>query len=487
MMYSTGKECPFGTKHMDLSLISITARCAGIRFVSCLGAALLMWAGSSHGSTPNADRDYLFESEAHGGRVVLPSSTQVSRSSETKSAGVQYQAFDGRYHDLVQHRGHYVAVLLPGSVNGGEFFTPDHIEEMLDRLDVLYVLYQELLHIEPAGSGLLNIAFVSQTCGMGCGLVGSKGIEILSDPVNYRNIIRELDAGRLETILVHEMAHNFDGFSQYLHYLPDHAHAWTDIFEFFAPYRYARGTLNNEIADDVYHSTVSTVWRKYVADESADWETCVKQQACEEAGLSANNLWAMPYYRIEKIHGVEALLKSFDFIADYSRQYPPPQSVQQKEDLRILSLAVGAGENIACVVDSLKWSLSTDARDELQRRFGGSDPFCADADQDGVSAVSGDCDDNDPFRNIFSQEIAANGLDDDCDELVDEERLVESDHGTEQDNFVGQVQTRLPFEVDGSAADSADRDEFRFPLTSSGRARVTICANDQFKGWAAAL
>ena len=52
-----------------------------------------------------------------------------------------------------------------------------------------------------------------------------------------------------------------------------------------------------------------------------------------------------------------------------------------------------------------------------------------DIDQDGFSRIDGDCDDRDPGRNILAEEIAANGLDDDCDELVDEEQLVEGGPG----------------------------------------------------------
>ena len=472
---------------MDLPLKAETARNAVIWVLNCIGAVLLLWATSSYGNSSSPGRDYLFETEARGGFVVARSSTEASRPSVKQSSATSYQAFDGQSYDLVEHHGHYVTVLLPSSPDEGMFFTPDHLEEMLDRLDMLYVLYRELLHVEPAGSGSLNIAFVPQTCGMGCGMIGSKGIEILSDPRNYESIIRELDAGRLETILVHEMAHNFDGFSQYLHYLPDHAHAWTDMFEYFAPYRYARDSLNNEAPDDIYNSPVRSVWKKYIAEETADWKSCVKEQACEEIGMTANNLWAMLYYRIETMYGVEALLDSFTYIAEYARKHPPPQTDQQKEELRILSLAVGVGANIACDMDSLKWPLSAEIRNELQQNFGDGRSVCDDADQDGLSAVNGDCDDNDPARNIFSQEIANNGLDDDCDELVDEDMLIETQHGNNPDNFVGQVQTRLPFEVEGSASDSEDRDTFHFPLTPSGRTRVTICANDEFTGWAVAL
>jgi len=472
---------------MDLRLNAATARNAVIWILNCIGAVLLLWATSSHGSTQAASRDYLFTSEANGGHIEYAAHTQSSRSHSKQTQPATYQSFAGQSFELEEHRGVYVNVLLPQSVDEGLFFTSDHIEELVDRLDLLYVLYRELLQVEPAGQGLLNIAFVGQTCGMGCGLLGSRGIEILSHPLNYENIIRELDAGRLEKILVHEMVHNFDTFSKYLHYLPDHAHAWTDMFEFFAPYRYARGTLNNEAPDDVYNSPVSSVWKSYVTDESASWESCVRDQACEDAGLPANHLWAMLYYRIESMHGVEALLDSFQFIQEYASSSTPPESEAEKEGLRILSLAVGVGANIACYMDALKWPVTDSVRNELKQRFGNGSSFCADFDRDGFSAINGDCDDQDSGRNILSNEIPGNGIDDDCDELVDEEHLVEAGQGDDPDNFPATVQARLPFQVDGSASDSEDTDGFRFPLSGTRRARVTLCAADKFRGWAVAL
>ena len=66
------------------------------------------------------------------------------------------------------------------------------------------------------------------------------GIEIKQDASNYDRIIIDLDAGKLDSILAHEMAHNFDLYWNYLHYLPDHGHAWTNMFEYFAPFRFAR-------------------------------------------------------------------------------------------------------------------------------------------------------------------------------------------------------------------------------------------------------
>ncbi len=193
-------------------------------------------------------------------------------------------------------------------------FTADHLEELLDRLDILYTTYRDLMQGEPLGSGPLTIAFVPETCGLACGYIGSKGIEVKQGPNNYKNIILDLNAGRLDTVLTHEMSHNFDLYWNYLHYLPDHGHAWTDMFEFFAPFRFAREQHKQQQPDDLYQSPSNSVWKPYLADASANWEKCVRDQLCHADGFTENHLWAMIYYRIEALHGIDAVLQSFAYL-----------------------------------------------------------------------------------------------------------------------------------------------------------------------------
>lgn len=477
-----------GRMQMDQHLKNVAVRHAVISVINSLGVLLLLWPLSVGAISSQQDHDYMLPADVKGGYVVSPSHTELTRTksshpSAKQSTSVSYQAFSGNTHDLLEHTGRYVRLLLPAEAP----FTPDHTEELIDQLDMQYVLYTELMHAEPYGGGLLNVAFLPETCGYGCGLLGFKGIEILSDPLNYENIIRELDAGRLGAILVHEMVHNFDRYSKYLHYLPDHPHAWTDFFEFFAPYRFARTSRNNEVPDDAFDTSVRAVWKDYVTNDAANWQTCVKDQACGDTGLTANNLWAMLYYRIENLHGVEAVIGSFEFLADYAATHLESFSADEKEGLRILSLAVGAGSNISCYMDSLKWPVAPDVRAELQKRFGSAGPQCRDADGDGFNAVTGDCDDNDPARHILAPEIPGNGLDDDCDERIDEATLVEVTSNKHPDNYVNVAQATLPFEVDTRIVDSEEYDTFQFPLGETSRARVTLCSEGDFKGWAVAL
>jgi hypothetical protein len=434
-----------------------------------------------------AGKDYLHSEYVNGGRIVGRSFIESAASQNKTAGGVQYESFDGLGYELHENPGRFVNVLLPGPSDGNPLFTADHVEEMVDRLDLLYAEYAGLLDYEPTGQGLLTIAFIPRTCGAGCGLLGHKGIEITTDAWIIENIVRELDAGRLETILVHEMVHNFDPFSEYLHYLPDHAHAWTDFFEYFAPYRYSRNSLRKNSPDELYDSPIRSVWKKYIADETANWERCVRDRACEDSGLSANNLWAMLYYRVESLHGVGAVLNSFRFLREYAKSHYSPRTELEKENLRILSLAEGVGADISCYMDELKWPVSGSVRNELQKRFGGSGALCPDLDRDGFSLITGDCDDSDAAVHAFNPEVASNGRDDDCDGLVDEQVLVEWELGPGADNFQGKFQTQLPFEATGSSSTINDVDEFQFSLGRSQRVRVTLCANDQFEGWAVAL
>jgi hypothetical protein len=471
---------------MELCYKWLTARSAVILLLMFMGNFAFLWASPVFAFNPQSDKDYLLPEQTKGGFISQPSSLESTGSAAKTSSISSYTAFDGSTHQLLENRGRYVNVLIPQSYDDGAFFTADHIEEMVDRLDMLYVLYSEIMQDQPAGNDLLTIAFVPQTCGMACGLVGAKGFEILSDPRNYEAIIGELDAGRLERILLHEMAHNFDLRSALLHYLPDHAHAWTDMFEFFALFRYSRSGSRDEAPDDLYNSPVSSVWKVYVTNESANWQHCVIEDGCADMGLSANNLWAMLYYRIEALYGIDAILESFDYLRDYASTSRPPSSIEEKEGVRTLSLAMGAGVNIACYLDDLKWPITAELRAELNQTFGSNNALCADLDGDGYSAINGDCDDTNASRNIGMAEIGSNGIDDDCDKMIDEPGLVESDAGNSADNFVAPVKTAIPFEVKASSSNPDDRDSFSFSLPSSQRVWVTLCASTGFRGWVAA-
>lgn len=472
---------------MDLYFKPHAAQIAIIRVIFVLGAIALTGASAVNADSAQRSSDYLYLSESKSKTTPLTPAVQNVTTHPGELSSTSYRAFDGQVYTLQEHHGRYVTLLVPGEKTFSPSFTADHLQEMIDRLDLLYALYVEILHTEPRGSGPIPIAFVTQTCGVGCGLLGDRGIEITATPEVYQGIIEGLNAGHLDALLIHEMAHNFDVWSSYLHYLPDHAHAWTDLMEYFVPYRYSRDGTKTQTADELYQSPARNIWRSYVATESARWDNCVRDQACGDAGLSANHLWAMVYYRIEALNGLDALLGSFQFLKEYTRLYNPPQSALDKEGLRLLSLAVGSGANISCTMDQLNWSIPQTIRQEMFRLFGNGDALCADSDQDGFARVNGDCDDTDPDSHIHATEIAANERDDDCDGLVDEQSLIESELGNDADNFKDKTSTSLPSVIVGASADPEDSDSFSFAIPESRRTRITLCTEPGFRGWAAGL
>ncbi len=472
---------------LEFHLKRIVARSVVRWILVATGVILLLLEGCFPAQASQTDSDYLLPESVNGGFIHQTNSIQSKQPSRTKNTAVSYQAFDGTSYQLVENPGRYVNVLLPASFDEGPFFTEDHIEELVDQLDILYATYGDIVQNEPTGNGLLNVAFVPETCGSGCGLLGWKGIEIRSESITYESIISELNSGRLSRLLLHEIGHNFDVYSRYLHYLPDHAHAWTEMFEYFAPHRYSRINSRGMAADDLYKLAMNATWKDYVTRQSANWEHCVKDDQCEDIGLPANKLWAMLYYRIEALHGIEAVLGSFEFLKTYTRKHIPPGSIEEMEGLRILSLAVGTGTNISCYMDALKWPVDSGTTKEMQKRFGNHAGLCADQDKDGFNAVNGDCDDSNALRNISQAEIVGNGFDDDCDELVDESMLSEAEPANDAGNYSQTTQTQLPFEVQGSSLDESDTDSFRFKLGTSGRVLITFCARQGFSGWVIAL
>lgn len=457
------------------------------RYCCFLAAAAILAMAQSVCADVPVDQDYLLPSQSRGGFVYTPSSTKSGTAAEQKKSTVSYKAFDGTSYELEPYSGHFVTVLLPASASENMTFTKDQIEELVDRLDILYTTYRDLMQGEPDGSGPLTVAFVAETCGLACGYIGTKGIEIKQDPDNYKNIAFDLAAGTLDSTLTHEMSHNFDLYWDYLHYLPDHGHAWTDMFEYFAPYRFARKTHDQQLPDDLYQSPSNSVWKPYLEDSLANWERCVRDQLCHAEGFMENHLWAMIYYRVEALHGIDAVLKSFAYLKDYAQSHQPPKTTQEKEDLRLMSLAVGANTNISCYLDTLKWPVSPTLRSDLQARFGNSNTFCNDNDGDGYSVIEGDCDDKNPARNPGKPEVKGNAIDDDCDDVRDEATLVESTANDLPDFSASAVEKQLPLEISGTLSNLNDRDAVRFELPKNGRVEVKLCAQDGFSGWVTAL
>lgn len=454
----------------------------GLLFLTLVGAgALTAAAGSLPMSGPSPSpgptlsriwqpdgHDYLLPAQS---KRRLPAAPKTGLCFECSREVVAYTSFQGEALTLVRYTGRHLSLLVPEVWPDSEGFTDVELRLLLDRSDLLYEHFRDLMQGEPLGEGPLQMAFVPGTCGFGCGYVGAKGIEIANDRGAVEAVKRELGRGLLHDVVVHEMAHNFDLYSAQLHYLPDAAHAWTDFINFHI-YTYSRLPRFDVAPDEVLHDAIERFWSPYFNRPDADWPLCVRDGQCE--GISRNGAWAGVSLLTALHYGPGAIKQSMRFLAE--RPSPPPEDAAGKEDLRIAAHAAGAGLNFACHVDTWRWQASTPLRADMAARYGQPVVLCDDADQDGFSPLDGDCDDHQPTAFPGNPEIQ-DGLDNNCDRLVDNLLVVEP-----EGDFPPSQRVTLPSAIQGRI-DEGDGDAFVFSLDAPADIRVKLCSARDFRGW----
>jgi Ca2+-binding RTX toxin-like protein len=94
---------------------------------------------------------------------------------------VDYTSFVGASYELESWLGDRVALLIPEAAN----VTQGVMDDLLAALDAGYNYYASITRREPAPAllvqGRTSIAVVDETCGAGCGYLGSTGIEFIPD------------------------------------------------------------------------------------------------------------------------------------------------------------------------------------------------------------------------------------------------------------------------------------------------------------------
>jgi len=384
---------------------------------------------------------------------------------------VDYVAFNGIHFQLTRFSGHFIAILLPDTWMGDGKLTPDLVRSFVNRTDILYEHFRELVGGEPGGSGLLNIAVIpgSQTCGWGCGFIGTKGIEVAD--IDYLNpaLWRQISADVPVDVVVHEMTHNFDLYSSYLYYLPGHAHAWTDFVNFLV-YDFSRTGRADDPPQEVVRAWLDTAYRPYVSDPKATWADCVRDGRCEDRGITANNAWGGTSLRVTQLYGRQAGPGFFRFLAAWAAKHAPPTTTNEKEDLHVEALAAGAQANLGCFIDAWHWYASPALRARMLQQYGPSNAFCVDADGDGFTPLAGDCNDQDAAVHPGAVE-RRNGIDDDCDGVIDEQALNEPAAG----DFLPNLRVELPVEITGQLTDG-DLDSFAPAVSWPARVRARVCS-----------
>jgi len=400
--------------------------------------------------------------EDHFGDLMQIVSTRVG----------EYRDFSGNTHFLEEFRGKYTRLLISSS--DLEKMSRPQAREMVDQQDILYAQLKELTGGEPAGQGLLTVAIV-ETCGAGCGQIGSKGVEI--DP-DYAEKSVEVTYD----FVAHEMTHNFDNFSSYFMFGPDAGHGWTAWIQNYLDVatRHGSGSRN----PDKYQTfQVNEMFaRPYLSVAGHSWNSCVKSNGfC--GGLNSFLIQAGFCHKVSSLHGVAAVQRALVFMrnAITTRSLnPSSMSPEQRNDLMLESFSYGAQTNLTCYVDAWNWEISATNRNQLAALYGNNNTLCADNDGDGYSVVQGDTDDSNFAIHPGAVETV-NGLDDNGNGVVDELIL---DEGTGfPDFFQPSLGVATPILIRGNGGGPGGGDFFHLDITNKTTLEVEVTSLDSAMGW----
>lgn len=403
-----------------------------------------------------------------------------------------YHSWQSDDYAMFAFEGRYVRVLV--QTTDFPLLGKARMHELVDRCDRLYSTMRDLLSWEPGGDGRLSIALAVDTCGSGCGFVGWKGIEV---EVDFHAYGAERIDGAYEavwSILIHEMAHNFDPVSGPIFYTSDTAHAWTSFLNFYVMVADGNGTREHgpsfQRPRDVLDSMVGHFFDPYVRDAASTWSGCISGGDCtfpspeNNAPAKQRGAQGALLLKFAQFAGDDATHRMLRYLVNRVLADPgawvnrPPQD---KADLVVEAMSVAAGGSLAPVMDGWKWEVSPATRAALSAAFSGPPTPAIDQDGDGVSPAEGDCDDRDPTR--FPRPGA--GLLDllspcpapapDLPEIVEE--------GDYPGFREPAAPITFPVAISGAVQFEGDIDRFTFHLEQRKRLRFTLTSPDFWDGW----
>ncbi len=341
---------------------------------------------------------------------------------------ISYRDLDGNTQNLRAFSGQFVRYALPDSWlqgGGSQGLTPGELVTLISRTDELYLTMKDVIGGEPTGSGLMTIAVVplaSNTDGGGAAVLGVKTCEIgVSQLALTKQALAE---GTLPVVILHEVAHTFDIYRNYLGYYADSSHSWTDFWIIYSQYL-LRSSAYRSMPEVVFDGKIYDFTSRWDAlATSNSWARCVKSGGgCESEGVFANKAITGLLLRYARLHERDALRRVFEFYKNYKAIHDPFEifsfTPEQKNDLLAEALSYGINRNVAGELDIWYWPFSAEARNKLQALYPTPNTNLADSDRDGWSPIQGDLDDTNPNVHPGAQE-QVNGRDDDCNGFIDD-------------------------------------------------------------------
>ena len=379
--------------------------------------------------------------------------------------------------DVQRYDGKDVVVLVPVEHPRRARVTPERMRTLVDRLDVLYAFYRDLLGWAPNRTtdplGKQIVAFLPGDNYEWYGLAVLPG-----DRSEYVNRVLDevaLDDDVLSNVFVHELAHNFDPIQRWDHG-HDPAHDWTTFMQVWAARTLARMDDNNRSRWDSEESAQTTQrWARWQANPAQyTWARCAiespRPQDCRDnVNTIVGVLMATVARHVDSPTTVRQWLANVR--ADTS---PAPVGNEARSDYLLRTLADATRTDTRCVATHFRFPSGPGlaAAGQYTALF----PGCLDSDNDGFKRFD-DCDDARAGVRPGAAEVA-DGRDNDCNGIVDERLVREAELGDFNDSgFSGTPVGAVPLAAEGTLASSADRDAITFtPALPVSRARVRLCA-----------
>lgn len=195
-----------------------------------------------------------------------------------------YITWAGDTVDTYLHESKYAVIHIDKSVVESSWILDTiSLNKVFDRVDTIYGFYKHTLGYEPSGgdpnfSFKVPVFFGTPSCGSGCGLIGSKGIEVSGFPRIFNHIKYGSNTNR-DVIIAYEFGRNFLNFgSQVLFPSPSGSGLLNGGFaEGFASYMTAaayKNILSDSSQIQLNETLLNLVWRHeqylgYVTDQNS--------------------------------------------------------------------------------------------------------------------------------------------------------------------------------------------------------------------------
>ena len=167
--------------------------------------------------TPSEAGTYYYQCSSHAGMVgtiTINSSSEDNYNSNFEIIDTKYTSWKGETYDAYLIETEYCVVYIAKSeINADQLSDSETLIKIFNRVDDLYNFYKSNLPKEPSGgnedfSYKTNVFFGNPSCGAGCGLVGSKGIEVSGFQNIFFNLKYDLNVNR-DVIIAYEFGRNF--------------------------------------------------------------------------------------------------------------------------------------------------------------------------------------------------------------------------------------------------------------------------------------